>query len=55
VAPVVPALRRLRQEDLEFQVCLNYNSRTCLKKQKAKLEEEDDDDNDHEKEKENKK
>jgi hypothetical protein len=29
---VIPALRRLRQEDLEFQASLNYIGRSYLKK-----------------------
>jgi hypothetical protein len=29
--PVIPALRRLRQEDLEFKVSLSYIVRICLK------------------------
>jgi hypothetical protein len=29
--PVIPALRRLRQEDLEFKAMLGYVLRLCLK------------------------
>jgi hypothetical protein len=32
--PAIPALRRLRQEDLEFEVNLGYIVRFCLKKVK---------------------
>jgi hypothetical protein len=34
--PVIPALRRLRQEDLEFKVSLGYAGRHCLRKKKFK-------------------
>jgi hypothetical protein len=32
--PVIPALRRLRQEDLGFQISLCYILRPCLRKPK---------------------
>jgi hypothetical protein len=32
---VIPALRRLRQEHLEFKTILGYTIRFCLKKTKA--------------------
>jgi hypothetical protein len=35
--PVIPALRRVRQEDLEFEVCLDYTERPCLKKNKLHI------------------
>jgi hypothetical protein len=31
--PIIPGLRRLRQEDNEFEVHLEYTLRTYLKKQ----------------------
>jgi hypothetical protein len=31
---IIPALGRLRQEDLEFKVSLDYPTRPCPKKQK---------------------
>jgi hypothetical protein len=30
--PIIPALRRLRQEDLEFKASLGYTAKPCLKK-----------------------
>jgi hypothetical protein len=30
--PVIPALRKLRQEDFKFKVTLGYIVRPCLKK-----------------------
>jgi hypothetical protein len=33
--PVVPALRRLRQENCEFQASLDYIVKPCLKKNKT--------------------
>jgi hypothetical protein len=29
--PIIPALRRLRQEDHEFKAILGYTERFCLK------------------------
>jgi hypothetical protein len=34
--PVIPALGRLRQEELEFEASLDYTARSCLKKLKTK-------------------
>jgi hypothetical protein len=34
--PVIPALRRLRQEDCEFEISLGYTVRLCLRKNKTK-------------------
>jgi hypothetical protein len=31
--PIIPALRRLRQKNLEFEANVSYTSRSCLKKQ----------------------
>jgi hypothetical protein len=28
---VIPALRKLRQEDREFETCLGYRAKPCLK------------------------
>jgi hypothetical protein len=33
---VIPAFRRLRQEELEFEVTLGYIVRPCLKEKKKK-------------------
>jgi hypothetical protein len=38
--PVIPSLRRLRQEYLEFKTNLGYIARLCLRKQE-KVEEEE--------------
>jgi hypothetical protein len=35
--PAIPALRRLRQEDHEFKICLGYVTKPCLKKIKTKF------------------
>jgi hypothetical protein len=32
--PIIPAFRRLRQEDREFETSLDYIVRSCLKKKK---------------------
>jgi hypothetical protein len=32
--PIIPALRRLRQEDLKVETSLGYIVRPCLKKKK---------------------
>jgi hypothetical protein len=34
--PVIPALRMLKQDYLEFEASLNYIERVCLKKKKKK-------------------
>jgi hypothetical protein len=34
LVPVIPALRRMRREDDEFQASLGYIVRPCLKKKK---------------------
>jgi hypothetical protein len=34
--PVIPALRRLRPGDWEFEVCMGYIARSCLKKKKER-------------------
>jgi hypothetical protein len=34
--PVIPALRRLRQEDHKFEASLNNRVKPCLKKKKKK-------------------
>jgi hypothetical protein len=34
---VIPALKMLRQEDLDFKATLDYLVRPCLKKQNKKL------------------
>jgi hypothetical protein len=34
--PVIPVLRRLRQENHEFMANLGYLGRSCLKKKKKK-------------------
>jgi hypothetical protein len=36
--PVIPALRRLRQEDFEFKGSLCYKMRLCLKKKQGRME-----------------
>jgi hypothetical protein len=33
--PVIPALKRLRQDDLEFKIVLGYIVRPCFKKKKT--------------------
>jgi hypothetical protein len=35
--PVIPALRRLRQEDGEFKTSLGYTAKLCLKKLRTVL------------------
>jgi hypothetical protein len=35
--PVIPALRRLRQEDEKFRVSLGYKTKPCLKKTKQEM------------------
>jgi hypothetical protein len=32
--PIIPVLRRLRQEDLKFEAILDYIMRHCVKKKK---------------------
>jgi hypothetical protein len=34
--PIIPALKRLRQQDCGFQVSLGYIVRPCLKKERKK-------------------
>jgi hypothetical protein len=33
---IIPALGKLRQEDLKFEACLSYIARPCLKMKKKK-------------------
>jgi hypothetical protein len=35
--PIIPAFRRLKQEDLEFMGSWGYIARLCLKKPKIKI------------------
>jgi hypothetical protein len=35
--PVIPALRRLRQEDVEFEASLDYVTKTWASKKKMRL------------------
>jgi hypothetical protein len=35
--PIIPALRRLRQESCEFEASLGYTEKPCLKKQNKKV------------------
>jgi hypothetical protein len=35
--PIIPALRRSKQKDHEFEASLGYTARTCLKKRKRKF------------------
>jgi hypothetical protein len=39
--PVIPILRRLRQEDCEFEGSLCYTMEPCLKKRRRGKEEEE--------------
>jgi hypothetical protein len=34
--PIISAFRQLKQKDLNFEACLNYITRSCLKKEKRK-------------------
>jgi hypothetical protein len=35
---IIPALERVRQEDLEFEASLDFIGRPCLKKEKKKIQ-----------------
>jgi hypothetical protein len=37
---IIPAVRRLRQEDLEFKASLGYTAKPCLKKENKKKRKE---------------
>jgi hypothetical protein len=48
--PAIPALRRLRKQNHEFQVTLGYIERSCLQKKETKAKEKGKEEDEHKQE-----